>query len=434
MKSILLFLLLFSVTVNYSQSQPDDKRLKQAISSIEKGECVLIFYQENLASDFEKKQIKELEVISQLDFGSLDSLFMKNTNSKVRLTLFYVLCKKYRSQITDKHINPLKEKREDVTVCSGRNTQKGPLTEIAAYLYENSVERKEKINNPEALALLKEAEKLKYIGPVDFELMIKKLNEANLLEPNNPLILDALGHAKFNSKIDPEGALIDFQNAITYSLDQRPLEIRHLNRGLSFMDMCDIESACEDWKKAGNNGLSYLEQYCSQPFDGRIYKNTDNAINLTLNLLSDTAFITSSHNSPAMSDCEAELVIENNSLPKITIKEGNISLHLENSESELYLEAISENGKKFHFFTEVETFFYGNGKDILINSNGTYKKTINLTALYHFPIAGMYKVRIAIRPSKNISGLTKTYYSNWVNLIIIKNYQRDSGYEGEFEK
>ena len=308
MKSILFFTLLFSATVSYGQSQPGAKRVNQAISAIEKGECILIFYEEHFANAFEKKQFKELEVISQLNFEALDSLFMKNTNSKVKLSIFYVLCKKYRPQITEKHLNEFKTNQE-VVICNGRNTEKGPLNQITAYLYKNSVERKEKITNPEAKALLIEAQELEYNGPVDFELMIKKLDEANQLEPNNPIILDALAHAKFDSKIDTEGALIDFQQAITYSLDQSSLEIRHLNRGVSLMDMGDIESACEDWKKAGDHGLSYLDQYCRQSFDAKIYENPDNDLLLKLDLIQDTAFITSSHNSPKMSDCDANSLL-----------------------------------------------------------------------------------------------------------------------------
>jgi tetratricopeptide (TPR) repeat protein len=424
MKTFLFFILLFSVTASYGQSQPDTKRIKQAVSAIEKGECILIFYEERFASDFEKKQIKEFEVISQLDFGTLDSLFTKNTDSQVRLTLFYVLCKKYRSQITEKHLKAF-ETNQEVTMCSGRNTQKGPLNQIATYLYKNSVERKEKITNPEVLALLKEAQELEFKGPVDFELMIEKLNKANQLEPNNPIILDALAHAKFDSKIDPEGALNDFQQAITYSLDQSSLEIRYLNRGLSFMDMGNIEAACEDWKKAGDHGLSYLEQHCSQPYDRTIHNNPDSDLTLKLSLARDTAFIVSSHNSPAMSDCFAKLLIENNNLPKITVKESNLNFCLEDTDSELYLEAISEDGTKFHFFTETEISFSGNGKDLVIDPKGAYTKNLNVTGFHQFPIAGTYKIRIAIRPTRNILGLTKTYYSNWVNLVIGKNYQKD---------
>ncbi|MNJ84998.1 hypothetical protein D3C87_24620 [compost metagenome] len=424
MKPLLLFALLLSQSISYSQSQPDPKRLKQAISSIEKGECILIFYEERFANDFEKKQIKEFEVISQLDFNALDSLFNKNTNTKVRLTVFHILCSKYRSQITDTHISQLKTK-ENITVCSGRNTQKGPLTEIAAFLYQNSVERKEKVTNPEAQALMKDAQELEYIGPVNFELMIEKLNKANQLEPNNPIILDALGDAKFNSKIDVEGALIDFQNAIAYSLDQRSLEIRHLNYGLNLMGMGNIEAACKEWTNAGERGLSYLEQHCNQPFDATIHQNPDKALVLNLSLKQDTAFILSSHNSPAMSDCYAELIIENNSLPKISVQESNLNLCLENSGSELYLEAISADGKKFHFFTESEISFYGNGKELIIDSKGKHTEEINITQFHQFPNPGAYQVRIAIQPTKNISGLNQTYYSNWETLIIVPKYQRD---------
>ena len=424
MKPFLLLALLLNLSIGYGQSQPDSKRLKQAVSSIEKGECILIFYDEHFASDFEKKQIKEFEIISQLDFNSLDSLFNKNTNTKVRLTVFYVLCLKYRTQITENHINELK-KNENVTICSARNTQKGPLTDIAAFLYQNSVERKEKVTNPEAQTLMKDAQELEYTGPVNFELIIEKLNKANQLEPNNPIILDALGNAKFDSKMDVEGALIDFQNAITFSLDQRSLEIRHLNRGINFMGMGDIEAACKEWTNAGKHGISYLEEHCNQPFDTTIYQNPDKALVLNLSLKQDTAFIVSSHNSPAMSDCYAELIIENSSLPKISVRESNLNLCLENSGSELYLEAISADGKKFHFFTESEISFYGNGKELIIDSKGKHMKDINITQFHQFPNPGTYQVRIAIRPTKNISGLNQTYYSNWETLVIVPKYERD---------
>lgn len=418
-------LLLCNISIGFGQTTPDSKRVKQAISAIEKGECVLLFYEERFANDFEKKQIKELEIVSQLDFNTIDSIYTKNSNSNVRLTLFHILCSRYRSQITEKHINAVKDKKETVTICSGRNTQKGPLNEITAFLYQNSEERKEKISDPEASRLVKEAEELEYKGPVDFEKMIEILNKANQLEPNNPIILDALGNAKFNSKIDVEGALIDFQNAIAYSQDQRALEFRHHNLGLSFMGMGDIEKACKEWKNAGQTGASYREQHCEQPFDTTIYQSPDQALILNLKLGKDTAFIVSSHNPPAMSDCYAKLIIENKELQKLTIRDNSLRFCLENSGTELYLEAISADGRKFHFFTETEISFFGDGKDLIIAPKENYTKLINLTQFHQFPNPGTYRVRVAIRPTKNISGLNKTYYSNWETLIIVPKYQRD---------
>ncbi|MNE66201.1 hypothetical protein D3C80_1617360 [compost metagenome] len=126
-----------------------------------------------------------------------------------------------------------------------------------------------------------------------------------------------------------------------------------------------------------------------------------------------------------MSDCYAELIIENNSLPKISVQESNLNLCLENSGSELYLEAISADGKKFHFFTESEISFYGNGKELIIDSKGKHTEEINITQFHQFPNPGAYQVRIAIQPTKNISGLNQTYYSNWETLIIVPKYQRD---------
>lgn len=426
MKPLFISLLLLSnISIGFGQTSPDNKRIKQAISAVEKGECVLLFYEEQFASDFEKKQIKELEILSQLDFNTIDSIYTKNANPNVRLTLFYILCSKYRSQITDKYINAVKDKKETVTVCSGRNTQKGPLNEITAFLYQNSVERKEKISNPEASKLFKEAEELEYKGPVDFEKMIEILNKANQLEPNNPIILDALGNAKFNSKIDVEGALIDFQNAITYSQDQRALEFRHTNLGLSFMGMGAIEKACKEWEKSGKTGASYREQYCEQSLDTTIYQSPDQSLILNLKLEKDTSFIVSSHNPPAMSDCYAKLIIENKELQKLTIHDHNLRFCLENNGTELYLEAISADGRKFRFFTETEISFSGNGKDLIIAPKESYTKLINLTQFHQFPNPGTYRVRVAIRPTKNISGLNKTYYSNWETLIVIPKYQRD---------
>ena len=107
---------------------------------------------------------------------------------------------------------------------------------------------------------------------------------------------------------------------------------------------------------------------------------------------------------------------------------------MESSDSELYLEAVAQDGTKFNFFTQSEVTFYGGKTDIIIDTKKNYSATVNLTDYHHFPVAGTYRVRIAIRPTKNISGLTKTYYSNWVSLIIVKNYQSDSDNWGEFER
>lgn len=424
MKLILLIALLFSATqISFSQTAPSNKQIKKAVKAVKKGECILIYYTEMLASKFEKKQIEHVKVLFELDSKKLNDLFFKETNVQLRVTLFYILCTKYRSEISEKHFDALKGNQQ-ITLCSGQNTESASLDEVVAYFYENSVPRKEKILNPKAQILVEEAQNLWYAGPVDFEKMISLLNAADSLEPNNPIILDARGDALFNSQIDVDGGLADFQNAITHSQDEKSLLIRYHNRGISFMSMGDIDKACEDWQKAGKMGEDYVNQHCNQPFDRVIHENPDSNLVLQFTLRQDSAFISSSHNSPMMSGCYAELKISSHSKTDVTITNGNLNLALENMGEALYLEAISEDGQKFRFFTETEFEFYDGEKDLIITPEKSYTTDLDITAIHHFPRPGKYKIRIAMRPTGDIAGFSQTYYSNWQELVVVKNYQK----------
>ena len=280
---------------------------------------------------------------------------------------------------------------------------------------------KEKIENKEAFKLFQEAQELQYKGPVDFKRIITCLNKADSLEPHNPIILGERANVKFNSKLDVDGSFTDLKNAILYSLNQQGLEARYSNLGLSYMEICDIASACESWKKAGRFGMEYIEEYCNQPFDTIIHDNPDSNLILSLKLNQPTTQILSTHNSPEMATCKAELVIKNLNHPKIVIINDYLDFNLESSESDIYLEAISEDGKKFRFFSNAEYGYFSPNENKTLNSGEEYLKEINLTEVHHFPYPGKYKVRIVLRPSGNLKGLKNTYYSNWQELTILKN-------------
>lgn len=323
-----LFFFLFTCCV-CSQTN-NDLTLGQKIDALKKHECVLIFYHPQLDKD-KVNQKAETDFIYELDFEILDSI-LQVEKKEIQLYVFFALCMKHRSKITDKQRTIVNSKQK-VIVCDGLDNKTISLGEACSYLYENSIERKEKIQNPEVLKLYQSADELLFTGPVDFQKIINLLNTADSLEPKNPIILQARGDAKLNSRLDIEGAFLDFDQAILYSLDQQSLEIRYHNRGLSYLDMSDVTKACEDWHRAGTSGINYIEQYCHLAFDSIIHQNSDTTIKLQIKLKTDTTFITSSHNSPEMSSCDLELLVKNINHPTITIKDDLLDFGLENGQS-----------------------------------------------------------------------------------------------------
>lgn len=376
-----------------------------------------MLYPDNPSAE-QTRQSKAMEALFELDIQTIDSLFFIE-KKELQIQLFFVMCYKYRSEIAERHLSVLDSPRK-IKVCNAKaSATELSMSELSKILYENS-SRKEKINNKEAFELFQEAQELQYKGPVDFKRIIYCFNKADSLEPHNPIILGERASAKFNSQLDVEGAFVDMKEAILYSLDQKSLEARYNNIGLSYMEICDIASACESWKKAGNYGVKYISQYCDQPFDTIIHDNPDSSLVLTLKLTQSTATIQQTHNPAEMSSCNAELEIKNVSHPTQIVVNDNLNFNLESSESDLYLEAISADGKKFRFFSNTEYYFYSSNETTTLNSGAVYLKEINLTEAHHFPYPGKYKVRIVLRPSDNLTGLKNIYYSNWEELTIVK--------------
>jgi|GEM_PF-2278264 len=415
---ILLFFVFCGTT--FAQGSKYTRDLQQLLQRLEKHNCVLLFPDRD-ANTEKTRQADDMKSLAELNFHTIDSLF--HTGKKeLKLQLFLVMCFHHRPEITKEHLAMLDDSQK-ISVCDGGNTiAEVPLRDLAAMLYQNSVERKEKIRNPEALKLFEAAEELLYNGPVNFAKMISLLDQADDLEPQNPIILDARGSAKFDSQLDVDGAFADFDNAIAYSLDQNVLELRYYNLGLAFLSRGDLTTACEHWQKAGHHGLEYIEEYCAQPFDTVIHANPDSNLVLTLKTDEPTARIVKSHNSPEMSSCYAQLTIRNAGHAPLTISDDQLDYGLESSDRTLCLEAISEDGKKFRFFTETESYTFGAEKSKKLTVGEEYSKKINLTQLHQFPYPGSYQVRIVLRSSKNLRGLQNTYYSNWQTLVIVKDY------------
>lgn len=268
-----LFFFLFTSCV-FSQTNTD-LTISQKINALKKHDCVLLYYIPKIDKNREN-QNAETEFIYELEFETLDSI-LQVEKKEIQLYVFFAMCKKHRSKITDKQ-RTIVDSKQKVIVCDGLDNKTITLGEICTYLYENSIVRKEKNQNSEAQKLFRSADDLQFTGPVDFQKMINLLNTADSLEPKNSIILEARGHAKMNSKLDIEGAFIDFDQAIIYSLDQKYLEMRYHNRGISYLEMADITRACEDWHLAGKSGTEYIEQYCHLSFDSIIHQNSDIAI------------------------------------------------------------------------------------------------------------------------------------------------------------
>ena len=130
-----------------------------------------------------------------------------------------------------------------------------------------------------------------------------------------------------------------------------------------------------------------------------------------------------------MSTCSLDLLIENINHRVIIIKNDLLDFGLENNQSTLYLEAISEDGKKFNFYRDGSYEEFSTDKDVKLNGGSSTTKQIRITDLYHFPYEGNYQIRIVLRPSNNVKGLEKNYYSNWEKLTVIKDYRTDEGWE-----
>jgi tetratricopeptide (TPR) repeat protein len=283
----------------------------------------------------------------------------------------------------------------------------------------NSYSQSESFKTKEAFSFYKQAEFELNRGEKGFRKSLELYDKADKVEPNNPIILYARGEAKFKSKLDFESAFEDLQRSIELSTDKKLLQIRYNNRALYFMYIYDIESACEDWKKAGQYGTNYLKKYCNYNSNEPFGKNPDNNIELKLNLINKSAKILSTHNPASMSDCYAKISMQNKGKETIEINGGSLFFGHEKSNFSLYLEA-EFNGKRFVFFSYGEFEIYGPDKVTIVKEKETITDEILITEQHHFPYAGTYKIRVVLRPSTQIKGLNKTYYSNWEKLVIEK--------------
>lgn len=120
------------------------------------------------------------------------------------------------------------------------------------------------IKNEQALKLYSQAQEEDAKGSIGFKKAIELLNEADKIEPHNAMILHEKGLIKIHSQLDVEGGFEDLQKSIEFSKDEKGKEIRYNNRGLSYMEIGDMENACEDWTKAGKDGKYYIKEYCNK--------------------------------------------------------------------------------------------------------------------------------------------------------------------------
>lgn len=247
---------------------------------------------------------------------------------------------------------------------------------------------------------------------------IKLLDKADSIEPNNPIILHERGLAKFNAKQDVEGAFKDLAKSIYCTKSPQDKEVRYNNRGLCYMEIGDIEAACSDWKAAGRIGQHYTDTYCTREFDKEIKRNPDSRLEIQFQLLDEEAIISSSHNPPAISDVLAKITIHNLSHGIITIKKKDLTYDMEAYNSALYLEAIGPSGRKFHFFSNSGYSEFIPDDDYKLTNGNSFSIEQNITSRHHFPYAGQYKIRIGLRPSDDMEGLSETYYSNWQVLHV----------------
>ncbi len=278
----------------------------------------------------------------------------------------------------------------------------------------------ETISNPQAREYYSKAQEVRYKGEDGFQNAIDLLDKADSLEPRNAIIMHERGLVKFNSKLDTEGAFIDLNNSITYSTDEISLQYRYNNRGLCYMEICDIKSACLDWRKSGKLGSYYIDKYCKSCSDTLFQKNSDTNIEVDFKLIDGITKITSTHNLPSMTECKAEITVRNINNEDLKIVGSSLDYGLPEDSCSLYLEAQSQNGEKFIFFKNSTYTYYPSNKETVIKKGTSYSQEQDITYLYQFPYPGIYKVRVAIRPSNILKGIQKPYYSNWEVLKVEK--------------
>lgn len=119
------------------------------------------------------------------------------------------------------------------------------------------------IKNERALKLYIEAQEEAAKGSVGYKKAIDLLNKADEIEPQNAIILHERGLIKIDSKLDVDGGFEDLQRSIDYSKDEAGKQMRYNNRGLTYMELGEMDKACEDWARAGKDGKHYIKEYCN---------------------------------------------------------------------------------------------------------------------------------------------------------------------------
>ena len=158
----------------------------------------------------------------------------------------------------------------DVQQQKQQNCMKATLTLIIIVLclvscgHVSGQNTAEVIKNPQAMKLYNQAMEERSKGSAGFKMAIELLNKADQIEPRNAIILHERGLVKIDSRIDKEGGFEDLQKSIDYSKNEKDKLIRYHNRGIAYMEMGEMEKACEDWLRAGEEGEYYIEEYCNK--------------------------------------------------------------------------------------------------------------------------------------------------------------------------
>lgn len=134
------------------------------------------------------------------------------------------------------------------------------LTSIAIIISTSSCDSfvlKSRFKTKETEKTFEKAQEYEMNGELDKA--ISYYDKADQLSPENPIILHARGLAKSSIK-KYESSIIDLNKSIELTEEKDLKEIRIGNRALTYMEMGNMEKACEDWKKC--NAMNYIKKYC----------------------------------------------------------------------------------------------------------------------------------------------------------------------------
>ncbi|MDG1914028.1 MAG: hypothetical protein P8I55_05490 [Crocinitomix sp.] len=164
-----------------------------------------------------------------------------------------------------------------------------------------------------------------------------------------------------------------------------------------------------------------MNKYCKRDFDNSLNSNPDDQLELNLTIIDSIVYIKSPQKSAALSRCQGNLAIVNNSHPDIVIREGLLDLgHEVGSSNSLFLEAADSNGNKFHFLQEGHYSASSNNPNDTLKTTFVYVKELNVLAHHHFAYPGNYLIRLGLRHSGRLDELKQTYYSNWFEIEVVR--------------